>query len=162
MTDITIRDATIDDTQLIGAFIRALAAYEKLEHEAVATDDDIRGKLFGDAPQAEVIIAEDAGKPIGFALYFHNFSTFLGRQGLYLEDLFVHEAARGKGAGKKLLAHLAGVAVERGCERMEWCVLGWNTPSIEFYHALGAKTMEDWKVFRLTGDALKSLAVEND
>jgi len=162
MSDITIREATIEDTVLIGNFIRALAAYEKLEHEAVATDDDIRDKLFGEKPQAEVIIAEDAGTAVGFALYFHNFSTFLGKQGLYLEDLYVNEVARGKGAGKKMLAHLADVAVSRGCGRMEWWVLDWNTPSIDFYRSLGADAMEDWTVFRLRGDALIKLAAEND
>lgn len=158
MPKIDIRSATVDDCSLILYFIRQLAIYEKLEDEAIATDEDIRTSLFGDNPQAEVIIAERAGEPIGFALFFHNYSTFLGRRGLYLEDLFVVPEARGSGAGKALLKHLAKTALERGCGRFEWWVLDWNKPSIDFYKSLGAEPMDDWTVFRMSGDALEKLA----
>lgn len=158
MPDIDIRSATVEDCSLILHFIRQLAIYEKLEDEAVATENDIRTSLFGDNPQAEVIIAERTGEPIGFALFFHNYSTFLGRRGLYLEDLFVVPEARGFGAGKALLRSLAKTALERGCGRFEWWVLDWNAPAIEFYKSLGADPMHDWTVFRLTGDALEKLA----
>ena len=160
MPDIIIRSATIEDCALIRHFIHQLAVYENLEDEAVATDEDIATSLFGDKPQAEVVIAERAGKPIGFALFFHNYSTFLGRRGLYLEDLFVIPEARGSGAGKALLKHLAQLALERGCGRFEWWVLDWNEPAIDFYKSLGAEPMEDWTVFRLTGEALEKLAKE--
>lgn len=158
MPKIDIRSATVEDCSLILHFIRQLAIYEKLEDEAIATDEDIRTSLFGDSPQAEVIIAERAGEPIGFALFFHNYSTFLGRRGLYLEDLFVVPEARGSGAGKALLKHLAKTALERGCGRFEWWVLDWNAPAIEFYKSLGAEPMQDWTVFRMSGDALEKLA----
>lgn len=158
MTKIDIRSATIEDCALIRHFVHQLAIYEKLEHEVMATDEDLAASLFGEKPQAEVIIAERAGQPIGFALFFHNYSTFLGRRGLYLEDLFVMPEARGTGAGKALLKHLANIALERGCGRFEWCVLDWNRSAIEFYKGLGAEPMEDWTVFRLTGDALVTLA----
>lgn len=160
MPDINIRCATIKDCALIRQFIRQLAVYEKLEAEAVATDEDIAASLFGDKPQAEVVIAERAGEPVGFALFFHNYSTFLGRRGLYLEDLFVVPEARGSGAGKALLKYLAQLALERGCGRFEWWVLDWNKPAIDFYKSLGAEPMEDWTVFRLTGEALENLAKE--
>ncbi len=160
MPKINIRSTTIEDCALIRQFIYQLAVYEKLEGEAVATDEDIATSLFGDKPQAEVVIAERAGEPIGFALFFHNYSTFLGRRGLYLEDLFVIPEARGSGAGKALLKHLAQLALERGCGRFEWWVRDWNTPAIDFYKSLGAEPMEDWTVFRLTGEALEKLAKE--
>ena len=158
MPKINIRSATIKDCALIRQFVHQLAVYENLEAEAVATDEDIAASLFGEKPQAEVIIAERAGEPIGFALFFHNYSTFLGRRGLYLEDLFVIPEARGSGAGKALLKHLAQLALERGCGRFEWWVLDWNTPAIDFYKSLGAEPMEDWTVFRLSGEALEKLA----
>lgn len=160
MPKINIRSATIKDCALIRQFIHQLAVYEKLEAEAVATDEDIAASLFGEKPQAEVVIAERAGEPIGFSLFFHNYSTFLGRRGLYLEDLFVMPEARGSGAGKALLKHLAQLALERGCGRFEWWVLDWNKPAIDFYKSLGAEPMEDWTVFRLTGEALENLAKE--
>ncbi|GHF22886.1 N-acetyltransferase [Kordiimonas sediminis] len=158
MTNLIIRPATIDDTGLIFQFIMDLATYENLEKEVVATEATLRESLFGDTPQAEVLIAEHQGKPVGFALFFHNFSTFLGRRGLYLEDLFVIPEARGIGAGKALLSALAKIARERGCGRMEWWVLDWNKPSIDFYKSLGAVPMDEWTVFRLTGDDLNRLA----
>lgn len=158
MPKINIRSATIKDCALICQFVHQLAVYEKLEDEAVATDEDIASSLFGDKPQAEVVIAERGGEPLGFALFFHNYSTFLGRRGLYLEDLFVIPEARGSGAGKALLKHLAQLALERGCGRFEWWVLDWNTPAIDFYKSLGAEPMEDWTVFRLSGEALEKLA----
>ena len=155
---ITIRDATHDDAHLIVNLIRELADYEKLRDEAVATEEDIARALFGPRPYAEALIAEWDGAPVGFALFFHNFSTFEGRPGIYLEDLFVREAYRGKGLGLALLRHIAGLAVARGCARFEWSVLDWNTPSIGFYESLGARRMADWSIFRLTGDALAKLA----
>ncbi len=158
MSEINIRSATIEDCALIRHFIHQLALYEKLEDEAIATEEDIAASLFGEAPQAEVIFAERAGEPIGFALFFHNYSTFLGRRGLYLEDLFVMPEARGSGAGKALLKHLAQLALERGCGRFEWWVLDWNETAIEFYKSLGAEPMQDWTVFRLAGNALEKLA----
>ncbi len=160
MSQIKIRSATVDDCDLIRYFILQLAIYEKMEDEAKATEADIRATLFCDKPQAEVIIAERAGQPIGFALFFHNYSTFLGRRGLYLEDLFVVPEARGTGAGKALLKYLAKTALERDCGRFEWWVLDWNSPAIDFYKSLGAQPMDEWTVFRLEGDALKDLALE--
>ena len=124
----------------------------------VATEDGLRQALFGPRPYAEVVLAEDAGAPVGFALFFHNFSTFLGRPGIYLEDLFVVPEARGRGVGRALLAHLARLAVERGCGRVEWAVLDWNAPAIRFYDSLGARPNDEWTVYRLTGDALTALA----
>ena len=137
--------------------IHELAVYEKAPEEAVATPDLIHQALFGEHPTAEAVIAEWQKKPAGFALFFHNFSTWLGKPGLYLEDLFVPESMRGNGIGKALLLHLAGIARERGCGRMEWSVLDWNRPAIDFYRALGAKPMDGWTVFRLDSDALASL-----
>ncbi|HEX9982090.1 MAG TPA: GNAT family N-acetyltransferase [Thermoanaerobaculia bacterium] len=154
-----IRTATAADVPLIYRFIRDLAMYEKLEHAVVATEEDIRNTLFGERRYAEVIIAEDDGQPAGFALFFHNYSTFLGRPGIYLEDLFVRPEMRGKGYGKALLAHLAALAVERNCGRVEWAVLDWNEPAMAFYRGLGAKAVDEWTIFRLTGDALRELAV---
>lgn len=156
-----IRFATEEDVSLILEFIRKLARYEKLEGTVVATESLLRDELFG-RRGAEVVFAEEDGKPIGFALFFHNFSTFLGRRGIYLEDLYVEESSRGKGYGRALLAFLARLAVERGCGRLEWSVLDWNAPSIAFYRSLGAKPMDEWTVFRLTGEELASLAERAD
>ena len=153
-----IRAATIDDTALILQLIRELAEYEKLAHQVVATEAQLRVNLFGDRPQAEVVIAEWNGEPAGFALFFHNFSTFLGKRGLYLEDLFVRPALRGFGIGKALLKHLARLAVERDCGRFEWAVLDWNEPARNFYASLGAKPVPEWDIFRVTGEALLRLA----
>ena len=151
-----IRRATSADVPAIALLIRALADYEKLSHTVVLDEARLRDDLFGPRPYAEVLIAEDGGLTVGFALFFHNYSTFLGRPGIYLEDLFVLPEARGRGHGKALLAELAKVAVERGCGRMEWSVLNWNTPSIEFYKRLGAQPMDE--VYRLTGAALEKLS----
>ena len=156
----TIRFATIDDASLVVTLIRGLADYERLAHEAVATEADIRESLFGARPAAEVLIAETDGEPAGFALFFHNYSTFLGQRGLYLEDLFVFPAFRGRGIGRALMVRLAQIAVERQCGRFEWWVLDWNEPSIRFYESLGARAMSDWTVYRLTGEPLAQLATE--
>ena len=153
-----LRFATADDVDLIIDFIRQLADYEKLVDEVVTDEDQLRQSLFGGRRVAEVVIASYDGEPAGFALFFHNFSTFLGRSGIYLEDLFVIPALRGHGIGKSLLSYLARLAVERGCGRLEWWVLDWNEPAIRFYERLGAKPMDDWTVYRVTGDALEELA----
>jgi GNAT superfamily N-acetyltransferase len=154
----TIRHATADDLPLIAQFIRDLAAYEKLAHE-VRFDEAVLGdRLFGARPYAEVLIGEIDGAPQGFALFFHNFSTFEGKPGVYLEDLFVRPEARGSGLGKALLSALAQIAVERDCPRLEWWVLDWNEPAIQFYKSLSAKAMDEWTVFRVDGDALTALA----
>ncbi len=158
MSNLFIRPATRDDVPVILGFIRALADYEKLADQVVATEAKLAATLFGPRPVAEVLIAEWQGKPAGFALFFHNYSTFLAQPGIYLEDLFVLPEHRGRGIGKALLVQLAKIAVERDCGRFEWSVLDWNTPAIEFYHALGAKPMDEWTVQRVTGDALKTLA----
>jgi GNAT superfamily N-acetyltransferase len=155
---ISIRNAVKGDEALILGFIRELAAYEKLSHEAVATPDHLTRTLFCDNPKAFALIAEQDGAPVGFALYFFNYSTFLGKHGIYLEDLYVKEDRRGAGAGKALLAELARIAVENDCGRLEWSVLDWNAPSIAFYKSLGAAPMDEWTVYRLTGDALSDLA----
>jgi GNAT superfamily N-acetyltransferase len=157
---VRVRMAEEDDTPMILDFIRQLAVYEKLEHEVVADEQRLRATLFGDRSFAEVIIAEHAGEPAGFALFFHNYSTFLARPGLYLEDLFVRPELRGRGIGKLLLQTLARIAVDRGCGRFEWWVLDWNEPAIRFYRRLGAQSMDEWTVFRVTGDALTDLAGE--
>lgn len=164
MTDalITIRPATIDDVPLIRQLIAELADYEKLAHAAVATDDDLRAQLFGAHPAAEVLIGEVDGEPAGFALFFHNFSTFLGKRGLYLEDLFVRPAFRGAGLGRHLMAALARIAVQRDCGRFEWSVLDWNQPAIDFYRRLGATGMDEWTVQRLEGAALHALAARDE
>ena len=146
------------DAPLLLRFIRDLAVYEKLAHEVTATEEGLRRTLFGERPYAEALVARLAAEPVGFALFFHNYSTFLGKPGIYLEDLFVEPAHRGKGIGKALLRHLAALAVERDCGRVEWAVLDWNTPSIAFYRALGAVSMDAWKVFRLEGPALHAVA----
>ena len=156
----TLRAATVADVPQILAFIRALADYERLLHEVIATEDGIRQALFGPRPYAEVVLAEDDGAPIGFALFFHTFSTFVGVPGLYLEDLFVVPEARGRGVGRALLAHLSRLAVERGCGRVEWAVLDWNAPAIRFYESLGARPNSEWTVYRLTGEPLTALAAK--
>ena len=158
---ISIRSATPADISLIGQFIRDLAEYEKLAH-AVRFDEAVMAqKLFGPRTFAEVLIGEIDGTPQGFALFFHNFSTFEGRPGIYLEDLFVRPDARGSGLGKALLGKLAALAVERDCARLEWSVLDWNTPAIDFYKALGARPMDEWTVYRVDGDALTGLAAHS-
>ena len=158
---LSIRPATVDDVPLIRALIGELAEYERLGDAAVATDADLRAQLFGAAPAAEVLIGEVDGEPAGFALFFHNFSTFLGKRGLYLEDLFVRPAARGAGLGKHLMAALARIAVQRDCGRFEWSVLDWNAPAIGFYRRIGAVGMDEWTVQRLEGDALHALAAHD-
>lgn len=158
---ILIRPAAMDDVGVILGFIRELADYERLSHEVDATKTDLTEALFGARPYAEVILAEADGAPAGFALFFHNFSTFRGRPGIYLEDLYVSPGYRGRGIGRALLGHLAALAVERGCRRLEWSVLDWNEPAIGFYRSLGAVPMDEWTVFRLTGDALGQLAASS-
>ncbi|QCI94382.1 MULTISPECIES: GNAT family N-acetyltransferase [unclassified Novosphingobium] len=157
---ISIRPATPEDLPLIGAFIRELAEYEKLAHEVRFDEAVLGAKLFGPRPYAEVVIGEVDGAAQGFALFFHNFSTFEGRPGVYLEDLFVRPAARGAGLGKALLAHLAALAIERDCARLEWWVLDWNEPAIGFYKALGARPMDEWTVMRVDGEALARLGAK--
>jgi len=155
---LTVRQATIDDVPLILSFIRGLADYEKLLDAVKATEDMLRDTLFGDKPAAEVLIAEDHDKPVGFALFFENYSTFLAQRGIYLEDLFVIPEARSRGVGRFLLQRLAALALERGCGRLEWAVLDWNAPAIGFYKRMGAVPMDDWTVNRLTGPALERMA----
>jgi len=157
-----IRQAERSDVTLILQFIRELAEYEKLTHEVVATPEDLLRDGFSDRPYFQVVIAEWDDQPAGFALYFYNYSTFQGRPGLYLEDLFVRPSCRGKGIGKALLVHLAKVAVGQGCGRYQWQVLDWNTPSIKFYESLGAQMMKQWLTMRVTGDALARLAALAD
>ncbi len=156
--DIKLRIAEEKDVAVILNFIKELAEYEKLSHEVNANEELLRKTLFGDKKFAEVIIAEYKNEPAGFALFFHNYSTFLGKPGIYLEDLFVKVDLRGKGIGKILLAYLGKLAVERDCGRIEWAVLDWNEPSINFYKNLGAKPMDEWTVFRVAGDSIKNLA----
>ena len=151
---IATRPATLDDLPLIGELIMALAEYERLAHEVRFDPAVLGAKLFGPRPYAEVVIGEIDGTAQGFALFFHNFSTFEGRPGIYLEDLFVRPQARGSGLGKALLRHLAALALERDCARLEWSVLDWNEPAIGFYRALGARPMDEWTVMRLDGAAL--------
>lgn len=153
----TIRLATEKDTALILNFIEQLAEYEKLRHEVTATEEILRDSIFN-KKQAEVVIGEYHGQPVGFALYFHNFSTFLGKANLYLEDLFVLPEMRGKGFGKGLLAYMAKIAYERDCGRLDWACLDWNEPSIVFYKEMGAIPMDDWTVYRVQGETLKKLA----
>jgi GNAT superfamily N-acetyltransferase len=153
-----IRSATKADVPVVAELIRGLARYEKLEHEVVMTEDLLAAGLFGERPYAEVLLAVDEDRPVGFALFFHNFSTFLGRPGIYLEDLFVVPDERGSGIGRALLEHLARLAVDRGCGRLEWAVLDWNRDAIAFYERLGARPNSDWTVYRLTGEALTTLA----
>jgi GNAT superfamily N-acetyltransferase len=158
LLDVRIVPATERDVPTIVSLIKGLAEYERLAHEVEATEDGIREVLFGDWPGAEVVLAYVGSDLAGFALFFHNFSTFLGRRGLYLEDLFVLPAYRGRGVGRRLLAHLARLALERKCGRMEWWVLDWNESAIRFYKSIGARAMDEWTVYRLDGDALFRLA----
>lgn len=153
-----LRFATAADVPLVLELIRGLAEYERLAGEVVADEATLAAHLFGARPAAEVVIAEHEGAPAGFALFFHNFSTFVGRPGLYLEDLFVRPELRGRGIGETLLAFLARLAVERDCGRFEWAVLDWNQPAIRFYERLGAKAMDAWRVFRVDGPRLEALA----
>jgi GNAT superfamily N-acetyltransferase len=160
VSGVTLRFAGPDDVPQILRFIRDLAAYEKMSDDVVANEETLRRSLFGGRRVAEVVLAEDGEAPVGFALFFHNFSTFLGRPGIYLEDLFVPPSERGRGIGRALLAFLARLTVERGCGRLEWCVLDWNEPAIGFYAKLGAKAMDEWTTFRMDGEALEGLARE--
>jgi len=155
---VSIRAATPADVPLVLSFIRDLAVYEHLEDRAVASEADLTRSLFGTPRYAEVVFACSDGEALGFALFFHNFSTFLGKPGIYLEDLFVRPQARGLGLGKALLAFLARTALERGCARLDWAVLDWNAPSIGFYRSLGATALDDWTTYRLSGEALERLA----
>jgi len=154
----TIRHAVESDVPLILWFVKELAEYEKLPHEVLATEDDFKRYLFGEKQFAEVVIGEYHSEPMAYALYFYNFSTFLGKPGLYLEDLYVKQEVRGKGFGKALLAFLAKLAVEQKCGRYEWAVLDWNKPSIDFYESLGATLMKEWIITRVKGDNLLKLA----
>jgi GNAT superfamily N-acetyltransferase len=156
--ELRIERATEKDVPLILSLIKGLSEYEKLAHEVTATEDGLRETLFGVRPAADVIIAYAGDAPAGFALFFPNYSTFLGKPGLYLEDLFVLPEWRGRGLGLALMKHLAGIAVERGCGRFEWSVLDWNEPAIGFYQSLGARLMDGWSIVRVTGDALTQLA----
>jgi len=153
-----IRPACVEDVPVILGLIRELATYERAPDEVTATEERLVDVLFGEKPAAEVLLAFEGKSPVGFAVFFHNFSTWLGRPGLYLEDLFVKPDKRGKGYGRALLVDLAKVARDRGCGRMEWAVLDWNDPAIQFYHKLGAKPMNEWTVFRLTRDGIARLA----
>jgi GNAT superfamily N-acetyltransferase len=153
-----IASATKADVPLILSLIKELAEYEKLAHEVVATEDILKETLFGSRPYAEVVIAAYDQQPVGYALFFHSFSTFVGRPGLYLEDVYVRPSMRGKGIGKAMLVYLARLAVERKCGRFEWSVLNWNEPSIGFYRSLGAVPMDEWTVYRLAGESLQRLA----
>jgi GNAT superfamily N-acetyltransferase len=161
MSDITIRSAKVNDCELILGFIQLLADYEKMSKDVVATVADLEATLFCDNPSAEVVIGEYQGAAVGFALFFHNYSTFLGQPGLYLEDLFVIPEARGKKVGKALLCHLAKIAVQRNCGRFEWSVLDWNQPAIDFYRSIGAVGMEEWTVQRVDGEQLEHLAKQS-
>ena len=155
---IRIVPATERDVPLLHTFIRELADYERLLQEVSATDDDLRRTLFGSRPAAEAVIAYENDTPAGFALFFPNYSTFLARSGLYLEDLFVRPSFRGRGIGRRLLGHVAALAVARGCGRLEWRVLDWNDKALRFYRSLGARPLDDWTEFRLTGEALDALS----
>lgn len=157
---LNIRPATIQDVPLILSFIKELAQYERFAHEVFATEEILHETLFGERPYAEVVIAYYDDQPVGYALFFHSFSSFLGRLGIYLEDVYVRPAMRGKGIGKALLIHLAQLAKERECGRLEWAVLNWNEHSIRFYESLGAVAMNEWTVYRLAGAALERLAEE--
>ena len=155
------REATESDVPLILTFIKALAEYERMAGQVVATEERLRGSLFGPRRYAEVLIGEEDGQPVAFALFFHNYSTFLAQPGLYLEDLFVKPEYRGRGYGRMLLARLARIARDRNCGRFEWWVLDWNEPAIRFYKNLGAEPMNEWTVFRVTGEALERLAAQD-
>jgi GNAT superfamily N-acetyltransferase len=156
--DFQIRPAGVEDVPIILQLIRDLATYERAPQEVTATEEQLVDVLFGERPAAEVLLAFEAQSPVGFAVYFYNFSTWLGRPGLYLEDLFVNPKERGKGYGRALLVELAKIARDRGCGRMEWAVLDWNEPAIKFYRSLGAMPMDEWTVFRLTRDGIARLA----
>lgn len=155
---VTVVEASPADVRAIHALIGALAEYERLAHEVVATEADLHTALFGPRPYAEVLLAKSGDETVGFALFFHNYSTFLGRPGIYLEDLFVLPHSRGQGIGRLLLAALARLAVDRGCGRLEWSVLDWNEPAIGFYRRMGARVMDEWRICRLTGEALARVA----
>lgn len=158
--NLVIRSAQVEDVPVILELIRDLATYERAPDEVIATEELLVDVLFGERPAAEVLLAFEGQSAIGFAVFFHNFSTWLGRPGLYLEDLFVKREKRGKGYGRALLVELARIARDRGCGRMEWAVLDWNGPAIKFYRALGAKPLDEWTVFRLTRDGIERLAAE--
>jgi GNAT superfamily N-acetyltransferase len=158
MPGIAIRQASAKDAALIIRFITELAIYEKAEHKVIATESDIRDSLFGQDSSTHAVICSIDDEPVGYAVYFFNYSTWLGKHGLYLEDLYVSPGHRGSGAGKALLAHLAKIAVSRNCGRFEWSVLDWNEPAIQFYRSLGAKPQDEWVAYRLTGKALEDLA----
>jgi GNAT superfamily N-acetyltransferase len=157
MANFSIRPATVEDVPLIRRFIQQLAEYERLSHEANMSEETLRESLFGERRYAEVLLGHDGDIPVAFAVYFHNFSTFVGRPGLYLEDLFVVPEARGRGFGRAMLVELAKIALERNCGRFEWAVLDWNEPAIGFYKKLGAVSMDDWTIFRVAGEALERL-----
>jgi GNAT superfamily N-acetyltransferase len=157
MAEVLVRSASSEDVPLILSFIKELAEYERLSHEVAATEDSLREWLFGERPVAEVMIGESGGDPAGFALFFNNFSTFLGKPGIYLEDLYVRPEFRRAGIGRALLVHLARLARERGCGRLEWSVLDWNEPAIGFYRGIGASPVSGWTVYRVTGKALEEL-----
>ncbi len=158
MSSIRIVPAQAADVPVILRMIKALAEYEQLTHEVAATEDDLKQSLFGPHPAGEVLLAYSGETPVGFALFFHNFSTFLGRRGLYLEDLFVVPEWRGKGVGKQLLAYIASIAESRKCGRMEWAVLDWNESAIAFYRRMGAHVLDEWRICRLTGHELRAAA----
>ncbi|HEV8432333.1 MAG TPA: GNAT family N-acetyltransferase [Thermoanaerobaculia bacterium] len=158
MSELEIRTATEADVPLILQFIRDLAEYERSAHEVAATEELLRTTLFGNPRFAEVLIGEDSGEPVAFALFFHNYSTWTGKPGLYLEDLYVKPEARRNGHGRTMLSRLAAIAKERNCARFEWAVLDWNTPAIDFYRSLGAVPMSEWRVMRVSGEALDALA----
>mgnify|MGYP006169031467 FL=1 len=158
MSSRKIREATSEDCALILHFINALAVYEKLAEEVETDEAMIADTLFASNPKAHCLICEVEGEPVGFAIYFYNYSTWKGKYGIYLEDLFVSPEFRGKGAGKALLIHIAGIAINNDCARFEWSVLDWNTPSIDFYKSLGAKAMDGWDIYRVDGENLKTLA----
>jgi GNAT superfamily N-acetyltransferase len=157
---LVIRKASETDVPLLLCLIRELADYEHLSHECVATEESIKDILFGNGINAEALVAEYDGTPVGFALFFHNFSTFLGKRGIYIEDIFVKPDFRRKGIGRALLTHIVRLAKERNCGRVEWCVLDWNEPAIKFYRGIGAKPLDEWTVFRLSGDALQKFGGE--
>jgi GNAT superfamily N-acetyltransferase len=157
MTPFTLRRATAADAALVHGFISELAGYERLGHLVASTPESLEAALFGEHPGAEVLLAFAGGEPVGFAVYFHTFSTFLGVKGLWLEDIYVKPAQRRHGYGEKILRHVAGIAHERGCGRFEWSALDWNTPARDFYRSLGAVALEDWTIFRVTGEALRRL-----